>query len=224
MLPDEAGSATPEVSAATPMRRYFLWGVLVAALLAVLLAAFLSRGLGGFGGARPQALPILGTVPDFELINRDGRTVHRDDLLGQPWIADFIFTRCQLSCPVITARLAEVQLRLPGDDVHLVSFSVDPEHDRPEVLEGFAEQWGAEDRWWFLTGDTDAIYHLMREGFSLGVALPADGAEANALEPISHSTKLVLVDAQGRIRGYYDGMGPDGVEQLLTDLPRLETE
>ncbi|MCB1054884.1 MAG: SCO family protein [Acidobacteria bacterium] len=205
------------------MGRYFLWGALVAALIAIAVAALLERGMrsGGGGGAVRAELPVLGVVPDFELTNRDGRTVRRADLLGRPWIADFIFTRCQVSCPIITGRLADVQSRLPDSETPLVSFSVDPAHDTPEVLQAFAEEWGAEDRWLFLTGSTEEIYDLVRSGFKLGLDPPDELADVNPDEPIAHSTKLVLVDAEGRIRGYYNGMTPDGADQLLQDLPQL---
>lgn len=217
MRPDEALS---ETRAAPPLARYFLWGVLVAALLTVLVAALLVRGFGGRADPPPE-LPVVGQVPDFELTNRDGRTVTRADLLGEPWIVDFIFTRCQVSCPVLTARMARIQSQWPGDDVRFVSISVDPVHDRPEVLEAFAQEWGAEERWWFLTGDLEAVYSLIRDGFKIGVVPPADGVEADDLEPITHSTKLALVDAEGRIRGYYDGMGSADEGRLLADLLSL---
>ncbi|MDY7091968.1 MAG: SCO family protein [Acidobacteriota bacterium] len=202
---------------AIPWRRVLLWGLLVAALLAVLAVALLPEG----GSSTDAELPVLAEVPDFQLINRDGRTVRRGDLLGQPWIADFIFTRCGVSCPVMTARMAQIQEQVPAGTARLVSVSVDPTHDRPPVLQEFAERWGAQDHWLFLTGEADAIYRLMRDGFMLAVKPPTTPEQAASPEPISHSTRLVLVDAQGRIRGYYDGMTAGDEERLLADLDRL---
>jgi protein SCO1/2 len=195
-----------------------LWGLLVAALLAVLALALVPKG-----GLRPDSeLPVLAEVPDFQLINRDGRSIGRDDLLGRPWIADFIFTRCGVSCPIMTARMAEIQEQVAADTAHLVSVSVDPTHDRPPVLQEFAERWGAQDHWLFLTGEPDAIYRLMRDGFLLAVEPPKTPEQAASAEPISHSSRLVLVDAEGRIRGYYDGMTAGDEERLLKDLQGLD--
>ena len=84
------------------VRRGLLWGILVAVLLVVATAALVQQL------RRPDPPPVLGQVPDFTLTNRDGRTVHLSDLAGAPWIADFIFTRCPASCPIMTARMAKL--------------------------------------------------------------------------------------------------------------------
>lgn len=203
--------------ASRPWRRILLWGLLVLALLAVLAVALLPEG----GLSSGEELPVIAEVPDFQLINRDGRSVSREDLLGQPWVADFIFTRCGVSCPIMTARMAEIQEQVPAGTARLVSVSVDPTHDRPPVLQEFAERWGAQDHWLFLTGEADSIYRLMRDGFLLAVEPPKTPEQAASAEPISHSSRLVLVDAEGRIRGYYDGMTAGEEEQLLADLRQL---
>ena len=93
---------------------------------------------------RPEPPPVLGEVPDFTLVNRDGQAVRRADLAGAPWIADFIFTRCGASCPMMSLRMAKLERELPRDlGVRFVSFSVDPEYDTPEVLQEYAESFGA---------------------------------------------------------------------------------
>jgi cytochrome oxidase Cu insertion factor (SCO1/SenC/PrrC family) len=167
---------------------------------------------------RPEPPPVLGQVPDFALTNRDGRTVRLADLAGKPWIADFIFTRCPASCPVMTARMARLNRDLPEDSaVRLVSFTVDPDHDTPQVLQQYAASFKAPDRWLFLTGDKRALYHLSREGFKLGIEMnpqPATGS----IEPILHSTRFVLVDGEGRIRGYYEGFDEESMGKLERDL------
>jgi protein SCO1 len=201
--------------AAVTLRRGLLWGLLVAALLAVAAAALVQRL------RRPEPPPVLGEVPEFVLTNRDGRPVRRADLQGAPWVADFIFTRCPASCPMMTARMARFERELPRDlPVRLVSFSVDPEHDTPEVLERYARSFAAPDRWLFLTGTREQIRSLTVEGFKLGLEMePPPGM--NAPEPILHSTRFVLVDGQGRIRGYYEAFDEESMKRLEADLRAL---
>jgi protein SCO1 len=198
-------------------RRGVLWGLLVAALIVVFAAAALQRR------HRPEPPPILGEVPEFTLINRDGRTLHRADLAGSPWIADFIFTRCPASCPMMTSRMARLVQELPADSgVRFVSFSVDPEHDAPEVLERYAASFKAPARWYFLTGDGRQIYRLSKEGFKLGVDAAPQASGIETAEPILHSTRFVLVDGGGRIRGYYEAFDEESMKRLEADLRALE--
>jgi cytochrome oxidase Cu insertion factor (SCO1/SenC/PrrC family) len=169
-------------------------------------------------------LPVLGAVPDFTLTERSGQPFSLNDLLGQIWVVDFIFTNCAGTCPIMTTAMTEIQqtaLAEKLDDVKLVSITVDPERDTPEVLQRFANGYGAlKDRWYFLTGDGAAIQQLANKGFLLSAATSGGSAE----EPIIHSNRFVLVDRQGRIRGYYDGTDEEGVAQLLKDLKKLYRE
>jgi cytochrome oxidase Cu insertion factor (SCO1/SenC/PrrC family) len=205
-------------STEAPVRRHLLWGVLVAVILAVVVTALMApRWTREMQGEPPLE---LGRVPDFSLVNRDGRQVGLSDLEGSPWVAKFIFTRCGISCPRMTAIMVRLGEALPEETrVHRVSVSVDPEHDTPEVLQAYAESFGVEDdRWLFLTGEREAIYPLMIEGFKLGVDASPPPEMASAEEPILHSTRLVLVDGRGEIRGYYDGFHSQDFERLLRDL------
>jgi protein SCO1/2 len=197
-----------------PLRRGLLWGFLVVALLAVAAATAVQRLW------RPEPLPVLGKVPEFALTNRDGRPVHRSDLAGRTWVADFVFTRCPASCPMMSARMARLDRDLPRDlPVTLVSFSVDPEYDTPEVLERYARSFQAPERWLFLTGGRAAIRRLTVEGFKLGLEMaPGPGSGP---EPILHSTRFVLVDGEGGIRGYYEAFDEESTAKLKTDLLRL---
>jgi protein SCO1/2 len=169
-----------------------------------------------------ESLPALAMVPEFSLVEAGERNVSRADLEGRVWVASFIFTRCAGSCPIMMHRIGQLLKMLPArQDVRLVSFSVDPEFDTPAVLRAYAERHGADrQRWWFLTGEKAAIHALARQGFRLAVE---DAAEDDA-EPILHSTKLVLVDRRGRIRGYYDGMEVETVARLARDAKRLLVE
>jgi protein SCO1/2 len=191
-------------------KRGLLWGVLVAVLIAVFAATLVQRL------RRPEPPPVLGQVPEFSLTNRDGRTVRRQDLAGSPWVADFIFTRCPASCPIMTARMARLNRELSGDrGLRLVSFTVDPDHDTPQVLQRYAQSFSAPESWLFLTGGKEELFRLSKEGFKLGVEI---NTETDAIEPILHSTRFVLVDGEGRIRGYYDGFDEESMGKLEKDL------
>ena len=116
--------------------------------------------------------------------------------------------------------MSELQRPLEKSDVHLVSFTVDPEKDTPEVLRVYADKLRKEPlRWDFLTGSRDAIHSLSRDGFKLGLS---DGAEEDG-GPV-HTTRFVLVDRRGTIRGYYDALAPDAVTKLLADTNHLLRE
>jgi protein SCO1/2 len=167
-----------------------------------------------------RPLPSLGTVPKFELVNQDAQPFGSEQLSGKIWVADFIFTSCPGPCPIISTRMSELQKPLAQSDVHLVSFSVDPEKDTPEVLRAYADKLRKQPlRWDFLTGPRAAIYSLSKDGFKLGIS---DGSEAEGV-PI-HSTRFVLVDRRGTIRGYYDALAPDAVTKLLADANHLLRE
>ena len=167
-----------------------------------------------------RAMGNYGTVPEFRLTNQSGQPFGSAELKGKIWIADFVFTSCPGPCPIISSRMAEMQRPLEDSDVHLVSFSVDPETDTPEVLRDYAQRLHARDgRWDFLTGQTAAIYQLTQKGFKLAVS---DGAEELG-RPV-HSTRAALVDRRGEIRGYYDMTAPDGVTNLLADTSHLLRE
>jgi len=193
-------------------RRAVLWGLLVLAL-AVVAGAAVWQLLN-----RPAPPPVLGEVPDFALTNRDGRAVHRADLAGKPWLADFIFTRCAASCPLMTLRMARLDRELPADlPVRFVSFTVDPDYDTPAVLERYAQSFKAADRWLFLTGGREVMHRLSKEGFKL--AIDAGGGPQD--EPILHSTRIVLVDGEAKIRGYYEAFDEASMKKLRRDLERL---
>jgi protein SCO1/2 len=190
-----------------------LWGLLIVALVAIAAAAAVQWI------RRPEAPPVLGRVPDFVLTNRDGSPVRLADLAGAPWIADFVFTRCAASCPLMTLRMARLDRELPEDiGVRLVSFTVDPDYDTPEVLEKYAQSYSAPGRWLFLTGGRDALYRLIGDGFKLALDASPPPGTASEKEPILHSTRFVLVDGRGDIRGYYDAFDEESMDRLARDL------
>ena len=188
---------------------------------ALALAGLVAAGVGAYvRRARPPAPAVLGSVPAFSLVERSGRPATREDLAGRTWIAGFIFTRCGGVCPTMTARMKEIQAAAPG--VTLVSFSVDPEHDTPDVLREYAKRNGIGEGWLFLTGDQATLHALAREGFRLAAAAvpPSDQREGGD-GPFLHSQRLVLVDGRARIRGYYDSSDADALAALRRDLASL---
>lgn len=165
---------------------------------------------GGESLARASSDAWTGAaLADFELTERSGRTVTLGDLAGKPFVMDFVFTTCAGPCGTLSTNLRWVQDELAGDDVRLVSVTVDPRIDDPETLARYADELGADpERWLFLTGDEAAIGELMASVHLAMVRAP-DG-EAEPGFQVTHSTKFVVVDGEGVVRGYYDGQDPAG--------------
>ncbi|MDX1630880.1 MAG: SCO family protein [Thermoanaerobaculia bacterium] len=204
--------------------RVVLWGLMLmvlAGLGAVWWTASRDRsGAGPEGGAE---LPVVSEIPPFELRSQRGESVARGDLAGRPWIVDLIFTRCQLSCPRMTETMSSLGPSLPRG-VRRVSVTTDPEFDRPEVLADYARSRGIdpdEEDWLFLTGEQEEIRRLVTEGLLLGYerAKPEAGSEPD--QPIVHSTRFVLVDADARVRGYYDAFEEEELDRLTRDARSL---
>jgi protein SCO1/2 len=167
-----------------------------------------------------RSLGTYGAVPPFTLTNHTGQPFGSANLEGKIWIADFIYTSCPGPCPIISTRMGELRKPLRDTDVQLVSFTVDPEKDTPDVLRAYAEKLNATPaNWNFLTGPKSTIYSLTRDGFKLGVADATDDSG----EPV-HSTRVVLVDRRGVIRGYYDALEADAVTKVLADTAHLLRE
>lgn len=193
--------------------------------LAVGLVVLLLAGVGAalFLVLRRPAhgpdLPRLGPAPDFALVSEQGKTVSRADYAGSVWIADFVFTRCGGSCPILSAKMAALSERTRDvPSIRYVSFGVDPEHDTPEVLAEYGRKLGADPaRWSFLHGTRPVVRALIKDGFRLAI----EDAAADSVEPILHSTRFVLVDGDGTIRGYYDGMEQPPVDVLEKDARAL---
>jgi protein SCO1 len=196
-------------SIARPSLQPWLWTTFLAAVMAVPVLR----------SALPAPLPpppVLGTVPDFRLVDQSGAPFGPDRLTGRVWIADFLFTRCPDVCPRMTERLVKVQRAL-GDRVDIVSISVDPEYDTPGRLADFAGAHGAgSPRWHFLTGDSGRLQDSVLRGFNV-----AFSRESDDIATLTHGVHVVLVDGRGRIRGYYDSNDQDAVERLVTDARRL---
>ncbi len=228
------------------MRLRHLWIPLSLGIVAVaLLAAWgihASRSSAPSSEVSLERLERYGHVPPFSLTERSGRRISRDDLLGHVAVIDFIYTECTESCPMQSLQLAQLQKEFPeASDLRLVSITVDPRHDTPEVLARYAARYGADGRWWFLTGDQREIYCLARDGFHLSVvdssaAQPPACGSAFRFGPapawashgskglIMHSARLVLIDRSAEIRAYHLATEPDSIPRLNANLRRLLAE
>jgi protein SCO1/2 len=161
----------------------------------------------------PQ-LPVLSAAPEFTLTDQDAKPFTSTQLLGHPWIADVFFTTCGSVCPIMSAHMEDLQKELPPE-VRLVSFSVDPVRDTPAALKPYAAQFHAQpSRWFFLTGDQKAQESVIR-----GMKIPLFPVQAD--QPIQHDEHFILIDAQGKIRGYYDSLVPAAMKDLVRDANSL---
>jgi len=189
------------------MRRLPL--VLGAALLCLL------AGISVLGRINSQQipLPVHGPGPAFQLTDSAGKPFDSASLAGKVWVINFFFARCSGPCPIMNGQVARLaQIYQINPRVQFISLTVDPENDSPAVLREYASKFGAERlHWTFLTGPKNTIVSLVNEGFRVG--LPDDVS--------LHSTRLVLLDAQGQIRGYYLGTDPKQVQRLINDIAEL---
>jgi protein SCO1/2 len=157
-------------------------------------------------------LPVLGDVPEFQFTERSGSTFGNNDMTGVINVVNFFFTTCQGPCPVMNARVAELyQKYSTTDQVRFVSISVDPKRDSLVVLRKYAQEFGITDnRWLFLRGEIDEVHRVSEKGFMLAGDLPT-----------IHSTKLVLVDRNQKIRGYYDSFDEEELRLLTVHVREL---
>lgn len=194
----------------------------------LLWAAVVVAGLGVYAlrqmptAAERTTKGELGRVPPFSLTDQTGATVRERDLLGRPWVANFVFTRCPSVCPLLTAKFREFQRKAgPLEGVRYVSISVDPKHDTPEVLAEYAGKFQAQHpRWLFLTGPLAEIEKTVVRGFKVHLGAPTPNQNDPSLIDIMHGEHFVLVDASGVIRGYYRSE-PAELDELLRDLKAL---
>lgn len=199
-----------------------LWAGLVVALLAIGIYA-LNDWLKKQEITEPsRIIPVLGTVPEFALTDQGGKPFGTGDLKGKIYVVDLIFTNCAGTCPMLTAEMASLQKSLKKtNDVHLVSISVDPNNDTPEILADYAKKYNADlTSWHFLTGKVSTIYTVAKDGFKMTV----DSVSDDIQNPIVHSERFALVDKQGRIRAFYNGTEPESKEKLLFDIGDLMRE
>jgi protein SCO1/2 len=152
------------------------------------------------------------SVSAFALTDQSGVDFKSESLAGHVWVANFMFTNCPGPCPRMSSQMHDVQTALAGQDVKLVSFTVDPDRDTPPVLAKYAAFYSAAPGvWYFLTGPRQTLDHLGQDVFKLG---HVDGS-------LDHSTRFVLVDRKSQIRGYYLTSEPDAIQRLIADAKTL---
>lgn len=160
-------------------------------------------------------LDSLGELPEFSLRDQTDVPVTRATMLGQVWVADFIFTSCPDICPTLSTRLASVAAKYVEDKrVRFVSFSVDPATDTPHVLSVYADRFGAiHPTWLFLTGETTEMKRVVVGGLKqLMDRAPANGGKP---ETVLHGSRYVLIDDKAVIRAFPDPKEPGQVEAYL---------
>lgn len=211
-----------------------LWTILVIVMVAVIGAGAWDglRGDGSRTPAKPNAASLVLTpsagstaktleklwpAPPFTLTDQNDKPFTDQNLQGQPYIADFVFTQCAGPCPIITGKMAQLQ-KMVNPAVNLVSFSVDPKNDTPAALKEYAAKFDVDAaRWHFLTGKPEAVYAVTK-----GMKISAQAADAES--PIIHSTQLMLIDAEGQVRGIYstgEHADPDTLNRLKRDAESL---
>jgi len=193
---------------------WLVWGGLLLTILA-LLTAFIIVPF------RSQPLPVLGQMSEFTLTNQDNQNVTLASLHGDVWVADVIFTRCAGQCPVMSAHMQSIQDALSGaSPIKLISFTTDPDFDTPSVLKQYGARFGAHNgQWMFLTGTKASLRRATVDGLKLSVMENSGQGDPGAL--FVHSEKLVVLDQDGRIRGYFDGETAEGASQALAAAKNL---
>ena len=186
------------------------WVYLSALLIIILLIIFLQPD------EVEEKLPIIAQIPAFDLIDQDGKQFTLNNLKGNVWLADFIFTTCAGPCPIMTERMSTVQHDLLDiNKLKFVSFTVNPDYDTPDVLKKYAKRYNADiSTWSFVTGKYEKIQELIANGFKMG----------DEEEIVFHSTRFALVDHKGNLRGYYSGTEPKDHEVLTRDIHSLIKE
>ena len=176
------------------------------------------------GKERPlEGLQIFGMVPECSFTETNGRRVTLADFKGKVWIVNFIYTNCPDTCPVQSAQMRQIQEDFQYDKhLRLVSFTVDPTRDTPQVLSQYSKRFSADPSLWlFLTGEKATIYKFAQDGFRLSaVELPHEKRpESGATH--THSPRFVLVDRNAQIRGYYVSTDAEAMKRLRRDLKFL---
>jgi protein SCO1/2 len=168
-------------------------------------------------------------VANISLQNQLGDSISLDMIKGKVIVADFFFTRCPSICPTLTRNMKKLQdaLKLKDDMkridtsfVHFLSFSVDPERDSAQALKKYADRFGVNhDIWWLLTGNKKTIYDFALQEVKLGLE-DGEGVDSNFI----HTQKMVLIDKDRVVRGYYDGLDSMAMKNLAEDIVLLMLE
>jgi protein SCO1 len=217
IAPATTGPIPPQKRKAPLFKRPLLWvGLLGLTLI----------GLVAWRAAAPRAslkveLPVLSSVPAFAFVDQSGAPFNSEQLTGKVWVANFIFTRCPNVCPKFTAKMGTIQdrskLELPS--LSLVSFTVDPENDTPEVLAAYGQKYQADfARWHFVRGERPELERVIRQG----MMQPMDKGDGVDLNTVVHGSYFALVDQKLQVRGVYRFTEAGSVDELLRDARLLQ--
>ena len=167
-----------------------------------------------------EKLPPLNTVRPFTFIRQDGKQITEKDVAGKTYIAEYFFTTCKGICPKMNKNMQKIYLELKNEkDFMVLSHTVDPETDSVPVMKRYADSIGASiNNWWFLTGTKENLYKTARESYLLD---DPQNSSKNITEQFIHTQFFALVDKGGQVRGIYDGLKKDEVDQLVTDTRML---
>jgi cytochrome oxidase Cu insertion factor (SCO1/SenC/PrrC family) len=209
-------SPSPLMTKSNRTIQFAVWGGLGIVIATIVVAFALSE-------LNAKPLPVYNEVPQFTLTDQNGSKVSLDSLRGQIWLADVIFTRCPLQCLRMSAHMKELQGKLPHD-VKLVSLTTDPTYDTPAVLKKYSKDLTQSDNWLFLTGDKRVINTVAVNGLKLAVQETPVNERENPNDLFIHSTRFVLVDRQGRVRGFFDGDKPESTSEILSAVRTLKRE
>ncbi|MGH7940809.1 MAG: SCO family protein [Limisphaerales bacterium] len=181
------------------------------------------------GETLPEAAPSLiqpdhpRQLVDFSLTNSTGAVVTRRDLSGKILVVDFLFTSCSVTCPAVNSQMAHIQQLTTNDtNVKLVSITVDPRDDTPAVLEKYGADFGADtNRWLFLTGKKSMVYHLIGQSF---LAKDTDDPFGYMPGNFAHTERIAIVDARGKLRGFFDGLNQDTAGAVVQEINKLRSQ
>lgn len=201
---------------------WIVWGGL-ALIVAGIAVAFVRSE------AKPKFnfdLPVIGQVKDFALTNQLNQPVSLSHLAGKIWVGNVIFTRCPGPCAKLTREMAQLQKLLPKDPtVQLVTLTADPDFDTPKVLQAYGKNFGADEtNWMLLTGPKPVLYRLAINDLLLAVSEKPVNEREFDNDLFVHSTKFVLVDKHGRIRGVFEGTDPVAKDGIVLAVQKLLKE
>ncbi|MBM3380860.1 MAG: SCO family protein [Betaproteobacteria bacterium] len=195
--------------------RPYFWSAIICMLVITILTPFTRRV--------PEPPPVIAEVPEFSVINQNGEAFGSKQLAGKAYVVSFIFTRCKTACPMIFQHLKTLQERIKVSSLplNIVSFTVDPEHDTPETLKAHGATIPSDPAHWiFLTAEKAILTQIIEGGFMMAVG---EASMMGGLMDIAHAQKLVLVDAKGKIRGFYDAT-PNGVDEVFSRAEAISGE
>lgn len=164
-------------------------------------------------------------IADFDLTDQDGSAFSSSSVSKKIWVVEYFFASCMGICPIMNEQMKRVQAAFLADtNVVILSFTVDPDRDTPEVLKAYAEEHDAQsEKWIFLTGKKELIYELARKSFFLLKPAEAEN-QGDVGSDFIHTNNFVLIDENKQIRGYYDGTNRNEVDELMEDIVILQKE